>query len=215
MSDLLEPPRLDDQSVGDPIDALLPRPRPTWVRLLIGLVIVGSVGAIGFLWGQGYIRPQPDCCGGGGGSSNLSLTTDGEAVTIDAYFFNSSGRDLIIRSATAELPGADVLDVQVLPDSDGRQYPVPNAEEFPARVQGRGYRQVLVTFVPLDCSAMVSPWGSVTLELDVDSGWLPSIGASHDIAVLQQQSDLSVFPPAAITVVRPGPLGAACDLLGR
>ena len=41
----------------------------------------------------------------------MTLTPDGQAVLVQAYVFNSGGRDLDIVWATAELPGARVVDV--------------------------------------------------------------------------------------------------------
>lgn len=216
MTELLDPPTQSTSgSAIDPIDALLPRPRSWWVRLLAGVAVVAGVGMAGFIWGQGYLSARPDCCGSGSATSMMALSTDGDAVTMTAYFFNSSGRELIVNSATADLPGAEVLDVQAMPEGPNFEFPVPNALDLPVRLGGTDHRRFLVTFVPTDCTDRSAPWGTISLDLDVVNGWLPSIGSTYDVDILQQTNDLSVLPPAWITIERPGPLGAACDLLGR
>jgi hypothetical protein len=197
----------------DPIDALIPAPRSWWFRLVSGAVTVATVGAVSFLWGFGYIVPRPDCCGSGSSSALMSLSPDGEAVTVVATLFNSSGRDLRVESAAADLPGAEVLDVAML-DADNDTYPVTKVTPLPATAPGHELTRFVVTFVPVTCvDSAESAWGTVTLDLDVAGWW--SIDRSHEIPVLESRQDLSVLPPAWATQVLDSPLAAACALLRR
>lgn len=202
----------DDVGV-DPIDALIPAPRPWWYRLVAGAVTVGAVGVAAFLWGFGYIRPQPDCCGGGSSSALMSLSPDGEAVTVTAYFYNSSGRDMTVETATAELPGAEVLDVAVL-DPDNSVYPTGNVTPLPTVTKGHDETRFLITFVPTTCiDSTASEWGTITLRLGLAHWW--SFDRDHQIPVVESRQDLSVLPPAWVVDPPQSPLAAACALLGR
>ena len=202
----------------DPIDLLIPPARPWWVRLVVALVVVGVVGVGSFLWGQGYLRPMPDCCGGGSGSAMMSLSPDGEAVTVTAYMFNSSGRRLRIESATADLPGATVRDIRVFPDDDAWQFPPTNAAPLPVELAGGGHRRLVITFTPDTCVDAPGAWGSVTVHLEVLNGWLPSVGRDYTLPdAVVEPGQLSVFPPDETFDSNrfTTPLAAACALLGR
>ena len=101
MSTELDESREDD---ADPIDALIPPPRSWWLRLVAGAVTVGLVGFVAFLWGFGFLYPRPECCGEGSSGSIMSLAPNGEAVTVTASFFNSSGRALIVDERPSSCP---------------------------------------------------------------------------------------------------------------
>lgn len=205
-------------SIIDPIDELIPPPRPWWVRLIVGLVIVSIVGAGAVLWGFGFVYPKPECCGSGSGSARMSLSADGTAVTVTAAFFNSSGRQLRISKASAELRGATVLGVEML-DEQNDTFPISRTTPLPDLIDGRTLRELVITFVPTTCRDDEQPWGEVTVHLDVMNDWLPSIGRTYtlpDAVVDGGQSGLSVFPPEGVdTSALSTPLAAACALLGR
>lgn len=206
------------QTIIDPIDELIPPPRPRWVRLLAGLVILSIVGVGAVLWGFGFVYPKPDCCGSGSGSAMMSLTADGKAVTVTALFFNSSGRDLRVSGASADLPGATVLGIAML-DEQNDTFPISRMRSIPATVGGTTPGRLVITFVPTTCHDDRPPWGKVTVRLDVVNGWLPSIGRSYTLPVAvvdAGQATLSVFPPEGLDISKlTTPLASACALLGR
>jgi hypothetical protein len=210
MSSILDQPAAD----VDPVDVLIPPPRPRWVRFVIGAAAIGVVGLVAVLWGRGHLQPRPDCCGSGSASSVMSLSPDGEAVTITASVFNSSDGDLIVESATGDLPGAAVIKIEML-DDDNNQYPTDNTQPLPAPLPAGDLRRVIITFVPTECDARPAPWGTATLQLSNDNGWLPSIGRSYTVPVLEQEWDLSVFGPAWVDPSMTKPLEAACAMLRR
>lgn len=205
------------QTNSDPIDELIPPPRSRWVRLLVGLVILAAVGVGAALWGFGFVYPKPECCGSGGGGAMMSLTEDGKAVTVTAFFFNSSGRDLRVSAATADLPGATVLGIAML--DENHTFPISRTKPIPAVVGGTRDGQLVITFVPTTCHDDRLPWGTVTVRLDVMNGWLPSIGRTYTLpgAVVDAgQGQLSVFPPEGLDIATlTTPLASACALLGR
>lgn len=206
-----------NQDTPDPIDLLIPLPRPWWVRLVVALAVVGLVGVGSFLWGQGYVRPMPDCCGSGSGSAMMGLSSDGEAVTITAYLYNSSGRELRIESAIADLPGATVREIRVFPD-DAVQLPPTNAEQLPVGLDGHASRRLVITFTPNACVDTLGAWGRVTVHLEVLNGWVPSVGRDYTLPdAVVQPGQLSVFPPDETFESNrfTTPLAAACALLGR
>ena len=198
---------------ADPIDALIPPPRPWWFRLVAGALTVGVVGSLAFLWGFGFLYPRPDCCGEGSTGSIMSLSPDGEAVTVTASLYNSSGRALIVDAVSAELPGADVLDVSVL-DPDNDVYPTDNTLPLPTTDRRQDFTRFLITFVPTACVDDSSDsWGLLRVGLDVAGWW--SIGRHYETPVLEQRQDLNVLPPAWVVDPPQSPLAAACALLGR
>jgi hypothetical protein len=206
---------IDERLTGevDPIDSLIPAPRPWWYRLVGGAATVVIVGIGSFLWGFGFLVPQPDCCGSGSGGGLMSLSPDGEAVTVTAFFFNSSGRNLIVESADVTLPGAEVLDIAVL-DPDNSQFPTSNTSPLPTTTSAQDSTRFLITFVPTECvDGTDDSWGTVALRLDVADWW--SFGQTHHIPVVESRRDLGVLPPASVTDVPQAPLAAACALLGR
>ena len=200
----------------DPIDQLVPPPRPWWVRLLVGLVVVGSVGVASFLVGFGYLYPRPECCGSGSGSMPIALAPDGESVIVQAYVFNSSGRALDILSADVDLPGATILAVGFA-DSPGPQFGAATSS-FPTEIRGTTSGMIEIRFVPDRCSTEVTRWGTVDLRLDVVNDWLPSLDRMYrlpdPVAVVDGQQ-LSVFPPNDDQRWYDfrDPLAAACALL--
>jgi len=201
----------------DPIDQLIPPPRPWWVRLLVGLAVVGSVGVVSFLVGFGYLYPRPECCGSGGGTVPMALAPDGESVIVQAFFFNSSGRALEILSADVDLAGATVLEVGFA-DSPGPQFGVASAT-FPTEIRGTTSGMIVIRFVPDRCSmSNGTAWGTVDLRLDVVNAWLPSIDRTYrlpDTVVDVDGQQLSVFPPDDDQrwYAFRDPLAAACALL--
>ncbi|MCX6520994.1 MAG: hypothetical protein NTZ21_10050 [Actinobacteria bacterium] len=208
----------------DPIDQLVPPPRPWWVRLLVGLAVVGSVGVVSFLVGFGYLYPRPDCCGSGGGTVPMALAPDGESVTVQAFVFNSSGRALDILSADVDLPGATVLEVGFA-DSPGPQFGVASAT-LPTEIRGTTSGMIVIRFVPDRCStsstadaaASDRAWGTVDLRLDVVNDWLPSIDRTYrlpDPVFEVNGQQVGVFPPDDDQrwYEFRDPLAAACALL--
>lgn len=198
----------------DPIDQLIPPPRPWWLRLVVGLLIVGTVGVLSALVGFGYVYPRPECCGSGGGSSMMTLTPDGKAVIVTTYFYNSSGRDLKILSATADLPGVRVLDINFVDNNEA--YLPLRLEPFPAVIEGTSMARLAITFVPDDCDDHRTTWGTLDLDLDVVNRWLPSIDRTYTLPDAVATADqLSVFAPTddPIFSTALAPLDAACALL--
>ena len=189
------------------------------MRLTVGLGVVFVVGFCSALVGFGYVYPRPDCCGGGNGSALMTLTPGGQAVMVLANVFNSSGRDLDILWATAELPGARVLDVAFI-DNAYPLLPVLQIQLGPATLGGTQSARIAITFVPEVCRTDVDDWGRVQLRLDVANRWLPSIDRTYTLphpVVRQDMNQLSVFPPdddPRWSQLR-DPLEAACNLLGR
>jgi hypothetical protein len=204
-------------AAADPIDALIPPPRRWWVRLIAALALVVVVGTVAYLWGSGYLYPQPDCCGSGSGDTPMALSKDGKAVTVTAYMSNSSGRDLRVVSANADLAGATVSNVEVVDDEDFG-FPILKTAPLPATVAGHDDLRLAITFTPDRCVDNGKPWGTVSTQLEVINGWLPAIGRSYELPdpiYRGSQWSLSVFPPAGIdTSVLATPLAAACALLG-
>ncbi len=182
----------------DPIDQLIPRPRPWWVRLVVGLGVVLAVGTVSFLVGFGYLYPKPECCGSGSGGGSMVLAPDRESVVVEAYFFNSSGRELEILSADVDLPGAQVLDVGFV-DSPGPAIGVV-PDQLPAVIGGTGSAMISIRFMPEDCSTNTTEWGTIELRLDVVNAWLPSIDRTYrlpDPVVDRDQQSLNLLPPDA------------------
>ncbi len=208
---------MGNETESDPIDALIPRPRPWWVRLAVGFIVIAIVGAGAWLWGFGFLYPSPECCGSGGGSATMALTEDGKAVKVAARLYNSSGRALAIDAASAELPGATVQNITVADDN----YPflLAPTHALPATVSGTESRLLVITFVPVTCQDDGKPWGTVTVGLDVVNGWLPSVHRTYRLpnpVVDSEQSSLSVFMPETPNRSMPStPLAAACALLDR
>lgn len=202
----------------DPIDDLIPPPRPRIVRLVIAIVVLALVTCGAIAYGFGYVYPRPDCCGSGSGDAPMSLTRDGQAVMVAAYFFNSSGRELRISDADVDLPGARVLDVGFLDEDTPRVLPY-ESDPFPGIVGGHEGARIAVTFVPETCDGDPGSWGTATLRLHVVNSWLPSVGRSFELPdpiVDPTQSPLSVFAPANRPTANEAstPLAAACALLG-
>lgn len=185
-----------ESAASDPIDALIPPPLPRWARLIAAVALIGSVATVSFLWGFGYIYPQPDCCGSGSGSRSMSLSKDGKAVIVAADLMNSSGRRLQIVSATADLPGATVLGVELF---DEAYSTFVQTRPLPGSIAGHDHGQLAITFTPDRCTDEGHPWGIVTTRLEVINGWLPGIGRTF---TLPDQGWMT-------------PLATACKLLGR
>ncbi len=205
----------------DPIDQLIPPPRPWWVRLVVGLGVVVSVGTISYLVGFGYLYPRPECCGSGSGGGPMVLAPDRESVVVEAYLFNSSGRDLEILSADVDLPGAEVLEVGLVDSSATVLGGSPKS--LPAEIEGRASARISIRFVPLNCSTSAEErgteeWGTVDLRLDVVNRWLPSIDRTYrvpDPIVDSDQQLLNLLPPddnPRWSDLR-DPLEAACALI--
>ena len=205
------------ENLADPIDDLIPPPRPWWVRLLVGFVIVTIVAIGSVFWRYGFIYPRPECCGSGNGGAQMSRTDDGQAVWITTMFDNSSGRKLRISAASAELPGATVTDIALL--DEPQPYPSIRTTPLPAEIAGTAPRRLAIAFVPTTCHDQQQPWGKVTVQLDVVNGWLPSIHRAYTLPnpVFDTRSGApSVFPTDGVdTSGTTGPLAAACALLGR
>jgi hypothetical protein len=216
-------PSSDHGRDADPIDALVPPSRRS-SRFVAGALVLASVGYLSWQYGSGAIVPRPDCCGSASTGAMMTATPDGQSVTVQALFDNSSRHDLIVESAQAVLPGATVESVELTPTDDGLVLPLPaNASTPPVLVPHQGLAQVVVTFVPESCNLPPmneGGWGSVTLDLAVaDNGWLPSFGRRFtlpDPIVLPGEQNLGVFGSDGIRSYDPtDPLDAACALLSR
>ena len=148
----------------------------------------------------------------------MSLTPDGNAVNVAAFFFNSSGRDLRITSASADLPGATVLGVELL-DEQSNVFTTSRTTPLPAVIDGTTSRHLVITFVPTSCQDDGRPWGKVSVRLDVVNDWLPSIDRTYVVpnAVVDADSDqLLVFrPDGEDATPSTTPLAAACAPVGR
>jgi hypothetical protein len=202
----------------DPIDLLIPPPRPWWVRLVVALVAVGLVGTCSFLVGFGYAYPRPDCCGSGSGSAHMVLAPEGESVIVHAYAFNSSGRDLMIESADVDLPGARVLDVTLNDEPWNGTPDLGRGAALPAVWPGGRSSRIAIEFVPESCVGATDSWGSVSLRLDVVNAWLPSIDRTYDLpdpVAEAGSNDVLVWPPddASDGYAMDEPLEIACRLL--
>jgi hypothetical protein len=212
--DTLTPPVAEP----DPIDLLIPPPRPWWVRLVVALVAVGLVGTCSVLVGFGYLVPRPECCGSGSGSSDIVLSPEGDSVIVHAYAFNSSGRDLMIESIDVDLPGARVLGSTVnrVPRNGGR-YELGRGESVPTMWPGHGSVRIAIEFVPESCRSTAPDWGRITVQLDVVNAWLPSIDRSYRLPdpVVDGPSSMSVWPPddSIDWYAMDDPLEVACRLL--
>lgn len=202
----------------DPIDLLIPPPRPWWVRLLVGLAVVGLVGACSWLVGFGYLYPRPECCGSGSGSSDLVLAPDAESVLVLMYAYNSSGRDLTIESADVVLPGARVLDVTLADSPWNGPLSLAPGRALPTVWPGHQGVRLVVQFVPESCTAGSGDWGTASVRLDVVNAWLPSVDRTYELPEPVVRADaLVVWPPddsSDWSSIR-DPLAAACGLLGR
>lgn len=208
---------------ADPIDQLVPAPRPWWIRLLLAALIVAAVALVGYWWRYGVLRPSPDCCGSGSTGTQIGPSETPGAVTLVTGVFNSSGRDITITSARAELPGASVLAIAPYGDLNGWSVP-PDGDltELPVVLPGHDFRRFAVTFTPDDCASTDAEWGRLTLEMEVaGSPWYPTMGRtwSPDEAIVDRnRNPVSVLPPEGVDVTgvdNGDPLAAACLLLGR
>ncbi len=203
----------------DPIDALVPPPRPWWVRLVLALVFIGLVAVGGYLWHSGYFRPAPACCGSSSSSARMGLSADGEAVTVTAHFYNSSPVDMVVTGAAAELPGAKVIDVAVYRDEHGLRIPAVDLAPFPYVLPSHETRTFAITFRPTRCSDDDGDWGRLQLDLERTDTWYPTLERSFTLGspVASEGSyQLSVSPPAHLEDALQGvnrPLAAACALL--
>jgi hypothetical protein len=147
----------------------------------------------------------------------MSLTPDAKAVDVTVGFFNSSGRDLRLSAASADLPGATVLDIAML-DENNDTFPISRTTSLPAVIEGATLRRLVITFVPTRCEDDGRPWGEVDVRLDVVNDWLPSIDRTYTLpgAVVDvDPSTLAVLPPGDLdSSTLTMPLAAACALLG-
>jgi hypothetical protein len=130
-----------------------------------------------------------------------------------AYFYNSSGRDLTVESAAADLPGAEVLGVAML-DADNDVFPTSNTTPLPVTAPARSGTRFLITFVPTTCvDSADDAWGTLDLQLDVAGWW--SLGRTYRTPVVESRQDLGVLEPAWVVDPPRSPLAAACALLRR
>src|SRR4051812_14729277 len=209
-------PTMNLQATIDPIDTLIPPPRPAWVRLIFGAAVILAAVVGSELWAAGFVYPRPDCCGSGSGGAEMKLSDDGKSVDVTTMFFNSSGRDLRISSAKADLPGATVLGVAILGENDifVSSHPKP----FPAVIGGTQARQLVITFVPTTCDDNDQAWGTASVRLNVANSKIPSVGRTYTLPtpVVDEQDRVSVFQPTGLNNdMSATPLVAACALLGR
>lgn len=206
----------------DPIDALVPRHRPWWIRLAVASMLIVAVGVLGYWWNYGVFRPAPDCCGGGSSSVQIGLSHHDGAVTITGYFYNSSPRPVSIVGASADLAGATVVDA--LPFAGQRAFEIPpqNLADLPYVVAAHDDVWFAISFIPEQCSDNGADWGTLTLDLEViGNPWYPTLGRSYENPepiVQSGPNQLGILPPARLDGAFngvSGPLEAACILLGR
>jgi hypothetical protein len=206
----------DTLITSDPLDQLVPPPRPWWLRLMVASAIVALVGTCSYLVGHGYLYPRPNCCGSGSGGGVMALAPDGKSVVVTTFFFNSSDATLVVRSGSAHLEGAHVLSMGVSAEHDG-SLDLLAQNPFPVVVGGHGQANVVVRFVPDSCVDTGGGWGTVDLRLDVRNGWLPSIERTYRVpgSVVEANRGISILPPNSDpnwNSLRT-PLAAACALL--
>jgi hypothetical protein len=204
------------QATIDPIDTLIPPPLPAWVRLVLGAAVILTAVVGSVLWAAGFVYPRPDCCGSGSGGAEMKLSDNGKAVDVTAMFVNSSGRDLRISSAKADLRGATVLGIAILDEND--IFVVSHPKPFPAVISGTQTRQLVITFVPTTCHDDDQAWGKVSVRLNVANSHIPSVGRTYTLQtpVVDEQQGVSVFQPQSPNNDMPAtPLAAACALLGH
>jgi len=199
----------------DPLDQLIPPPRPWWLRLVIALVIVGLVGVGSYLVGQGYVYPRPNCCGSSTSTPTMTLSPDGGSVLLSTFFFNSGEAALEVRGANVQLPNAHVVKVGVAVERNGST-DLFEMGAVPAVVPGHGTARVVVAFTPDSCVDTAAQWGTIQLRLDVHSS-LPSIERTYRVpgSVVNTSLGISLFPPNGDekwSSLRT-PLAAACALL--
>ena len=206
----------------DPIDVLVPRPQPKWVRLLLAVAVVGAVGLLGYMWQFGSIRPSPDCCGSSSSWVPLGQSGHDDAVTVVVSFYNSSPRSIDVERANVKLDGATVIDVAPVESDRSAQFPPDGTGQFPATVARHTDLQIAVTFSPDRCSRPSDSggWGNVQLDLAVSGDpWYPTFGRTFDVAVLEPgPNEVTVLPPARLDGVAfdtTDPLSVACVFLGR
>ncbi len=211
-----------DSGFSDPIDLLVPRPRPWWFRLVVATIAICGVGLIGYGWQFGLLRPAPDCCGSGDSMPQLGLSHQDGAATVVTYFFNSSPRAITIDSAEVSLDGASVVDVAPFVEPGAWQMPPQELAPFPYRVEAHSSVWLAISFVPERCDGDGGDWGSVTLDLAVADGhWYPTFGRTYSLVdpiVGAGPGRLGMLPPAALDDALQGidrPLEGACALLGR
>ncbi len=213
-----------DSSTLSAIDQLIPAPKPWWLRLAIALGAIGATFAASFAWGAGYIRAQPECCGSSSGSAWIGIGPDGRSATITTMIFNSSSRDFIVTGARADLPGATVSSIVGL-EHDRFTVPISDTLSFPMTVPARGMRQIAITFTPDNClPALVAGgisaegWGRVTIDLQPQASWLPSIGREYTLPEPLATSNnpaVPYWPADEPTNLPTGPWAIACELLAR
>ena len=200
----------------DPLDQLVPPPRPWWLRLMIASLLVAVVGVGSYLVGRGYVYPRPDCCGSSSSGAMMALAPDGKSVLVSSLFFNSSDATLQVNSADVHLPGAHVVGAGLAVERDG-SVDLLRQGALPAVVGGHGTARVVVAFRPDSCVDTAAPWGTIDLRLDVRNGWLPSIRRTYRVpgVVVDTNRGISVLPPSDDpnwSSLRT-PLAAACALL--
>lgn len=206
----------DIVTTPDPLDQLVPPPRPWWLRLLVASVIVALVGTVSFLVGRGYVYPRPDCCGSGSGSAVMALAPDGKSVLVSSFFFNSGDAALQVNRANVHLPRAHVLAVGLSVERDGA-IDLLQQGALPAVVGGHGRARVVVSFRPDSCVDTAAQWGTIDLQLDVRGGWLPSFERTYRVpgVVVDTNQGIGLLPPTDDpnwSSLRT-PLAAACALL--
>jgi hypothetical protein len=219
---------LRNRATPDAIDALVPPLRRWWIRLAVAVAIVGTVAVAGFVWRFGVVRPAPDCCGEGSSTPSIGLSQHPGAVTITAYFFNSSSHAIAITGADADLPGATLVDVRPYEEPQLYEMPPQNLGAFPSTVGAGGSIWLAVSFEPDRCPAGEAAgdpgddWGALTLDLEVAGDhWYPTVGRRYRVptAIAEAGPDhLSVLPPETLGGAFNGterPLDIACELLGR
>ena len=164
----------------------------------------------------------PDCCGTGSSLAQIGLSNHSDAVTVTAYFFNSSPRAVRIDGAIADLPGASVLEVAPFAGPSSFEMPPQNLAAFPHVVDAHSDARLAISFLPERCEGDSSDWGTVSLDLEVAGDhWYPTLSRTYELpepVVPAVPGRLGVLPPAALDgafVNIDHPLEAACVLLGR
>jgi hypothetical protein len=148
----------------------------------------------------------------------MSLAPGGKAVNVTAFFYNSSGRDLRIAGASADLPGATVLGIELLDEENISMFTMRRTTPLPEVIDSTTSSHLVISFVPTSCQDDGRPWGTVNVQLDVVNDWLPSIDRSYTLpgpVVDAGPDNLAVFPPEGQdSTPLTTPLAAACALLG-
>lgn len=171
-----------DPGLGEDLDLLMPRRRPWWVRIVVGMGALFVAGLLGWSIAFGYFYPRPEAWGSGSGST-FGLDPETGVLRAGEAFHNFSARSLEITDVAVRAPGGvEVLDVYLGP-------------EEPMSSSGQ------ISIVRDDASALVGS-GSIRwilMEIRAESCPAPAEVADGRIDLTVRLSD-PTFPPLSRVV---------------